>query len=74
MCKAAKQLVFTAAVALCGARNAYTWRRAVECLGARGLEVSSAFKNRLSPPPIEELRRHELLMARLAEIVREVLG
>jgi len=74
VCKAAKQLVFAMAVALCGARNAYTWRRAVACLGAHGLEVPSAFKNCLSPPPIEELRKHELLVARLAEIVREVLG
>ncbi len=66
--------MFTAAVALCGARNAHTWRRAVACLGARGLEVPSALKNCLSPPPIEELRRHELLVARLAEIVRGVSG
>ena len=74
VCKAAKQLVFIAAVALCGARNAYTWRRAVACLGARGLEVPSAFKNCLSPPPIEELRKHEALVARLAEIVKGVSG
>lgn len=74
VCKAAKELVFAAAVALCGARNSYTWRRATACLKSHGFEIPGLFKNCLAPPPAEELRRHEPLVARLAELIKAALG
>jgi len=74
VCKAAKELVFAAAVALCGAKNSYTWRRATACLKSHGFEIPGLFKNCLAPPPAEELRRHEPLVARLAELIKAALG
>ena len=74
VCKAAKELVFAAAVALCGARNAYTWRRATSCLKTRGFVIPDLFKNCLAPPPVDELRRYEPLVAKLAEVIKAALG
>lgn len=70
VCKAAKRLVFLAAVLHCGL-DADTWHKATACLRGRGVEVPSAFKNCLGPPPLEELRRHSSVVKALLALVRE---
>ncbi|ABO07889.1 DUF488 domain-containing protein [Pyrobaculum calidifontis] len=66
VCKAAKRLVFLAAVLKCGLW-ADTWQKATQCLG----EVPGVFKDCLSPPPLEEMRRHSHFVEKLVALINE---
>jgi len=66
VCKAAKRLVFLAAVLKCGLL-AETWQRAAQCLG----DVPSVFKDCLSPPPLEEMRQHSHFVEKLMALINE---
>ncbi|MEM1598892.1 MAG: DUF488 family protein [Pyrobaculum sp.] len=70
VCKAAKRLIFLAAVLICGPA-ADTWHRATACLRGRGLEAPPQFKNCLSPPPVEEMRQLAPAVEQIYAAVRQ---